>query len=475
MNKSKSPGTFRIFIVVLTLLFLWGCVTPTDAPPEWIGGIAETDLASDHLITYGRSPERREAERLAILDAERQVAQILIRGLEEERIPLTEELVIDVEETAIARTGDLEEIDRYIRTDGTSRYEWYLLLRYPLATRAADIASLADTDQESERVDDSAPEGAQHVLDRLEEVLSGEIPSSPANRVQILNDALGIASQVVVTSRPGEVTAPLGAPFTQTVEVTVSDRTAGTALSDVPFFVRIIGPDVDGTREESFQTVITGRDGSFLIDLPEPRYAGITQVLSEPLWLRDSYEGWTRTLGTGEEADLLDAIANRIRGRSIVRITSGATEIPTAVVIVDRDIAGNPMTDSGALDGVLREMGARGFRVRRVDLGDAERERLVGIDRIDVADLYDLLPFEVVASVDRAIVGDATIFEFNEDEGFSVGVRIDAVAFDLRRDRRLAQVTVTERITGSSAQATIRGAFQEAGRRLARRMAPQLP
>jgi hypothetical protein len=127
------------------------------------------------------------------------------------------------------------------------------------------------------------------------------------------------------------------------------------------------------------------------------------------------------------------------------------------------------------MDGVLREMGTRGFRVRRVELGDPERERLVQLERIDVADLYDLLPFEVLASVDRAIVGDAAIFEFNEAEGFSVGVRIDAVAFDLRRDRRLARVTVTERITGSSAQATIRGAFQEAGRRLARRMAPQLP
>jgi hypothetical protein len=72
-------------------------------------------------------------------------------------------------------------------------------------------------------------------------------------------------------------------------------------------------------------------------------------------------------------------------------------------------------------------------------------------------------------------VGDARILEFNENEGFRVRVELDVVVFDLRRDERLARVTVTERISGSSAQATIRAAFQEAGRRLARQLAPQLP
>ncbi|MFP4151611.1 MAG: hypothetical protein ACLFR8_09860 [Alkalispirochaeta sp.] len=475
MNKSRSLPTLPVLLVITVLSVLSACVTPTDTPPDWIGGIADTDLADDHLIAYGRSPERREAERLALVDAERQVAQILIRGLEEKQIPLTDKLVTAVERTASTRTRKLEEIDRYSRTDAMESHEWYLLLRYPVDTRNADIAALT-----RERVpDDSETEPLRpredDVIERLEALLTREVPRSSAERRRILNEALGIASQIVVTARPGETSTPLGTPVDRPIEVSVSNRTDGTPLRDVPFFIRITGPDVDGTRSESVRTAVTGREGSFQIDSPDPRYAGTTVVVAEPDWHRDSYDEWAEQLDSTENRDLLDAIANRIRGRSVLRVTSQAAEIPTAVVIVDRDIAGNPMADSRALRGVIREFSAREFRVRRVELDEAGRERLIGLDRIEAADLYDLLPFEVLASVDRAIVGDATIYEFEEDEGFSVGVRIEAIAFDLRRDRRLAQVTVTERITGSSAQATIRGAFQEAGRRLARQIAPQLP
>ena len=125
--------------------------------------------------------------------------------------------------------------------------------------------------------------------------------------------------------------------------------------------------------------------------------------------------------------------------------------------------------------GVLRALDDRGFRVREVRLDGARREQLATIETVTVADLYDILPFDVVSSVDRAIVGDARILEFNENEGFSVHIELDAVVFDLRRDRILAATTVNERTSGSSAPATIRAAFQESGRRLARQLAPQLP
>jgi hypothetical protein len=115
------------------------------------------------------------------------------------------------------------------------------------------------------------------------------------------------------------------------------------------------------------------------------------------------------------------------------------------------------------------------FRIREVDLPAAERRRLAEAASVSVAELYDILPFEVVSQTERVIVGDAHIVEFSEEDGFTVVVEVDAGAFDLRRDQVLARVSFQERISGSDARSAIRTAFQAAGRRLVRQIVPRLP
>ena len=474
MNIWKLPAAAYLAILLATFVLLWGCVTPIEHPPDWITGVSPNDPDGYRFVAYGRGIERTEAERAAHNDAVRQVEQIIVRRLERNDRVLTDGAISSIEEVAARRVEALEPQDRYTRLDARGSYEHYELILY----RDTDITidfGLLNIPETSGPVDEAPSQTRDSALTRIRAMLDRTVPITADERRRLLREALFVVSDITVSSQPGELTVALGEPLSESIEITVTDRDRNVPVEGQTFTVRTVGPSIDGIRNDTRREAITDTGGSFSVPLSTPQFAGTTTVTAEPTWLLAVVNRWEEELESDETKDLLQSVATQVRGQTRIRVTSRAAEIPTAIVILDRDIAGNPMTGSDAMNGVLREFAARSFRVRRVDLSGPDREQLSALERVEVADLYDLLPFEVLSSVDRAIVGDARILEFNENEGFRVRVELNVVAFDLRRDERLARVTVTERISGSSAQATIRAAFHEAGRQLARQLAPQLP
>ncbi|MDA3950154.1 MAG: hypothetical protein PF508_13165 [Spirochaeta sp.] len=474
MKSSKLPAILFFAILLPVFFLMWGCTTPIEQSPDWITGVSADDPDGHRFVAYGRGTERAEAEGAAQTDAVRQIEQIIVRRLERDNRVLGETTISGIEDVAERRVEALEAEDTYTRIDARGSYEYYELLLYREIDLSSDLG-LLDRPDELRPAGETLTSTRDGAFTAIRETLDREVPATVDERRQVLRDALLLASEIAVSSQPGDLSVALGQPLTASIRVTVTDSDRDVSVERQDFAVRTVGPLIDGVRGDTGREATTDTDGSFSVAVPTPRFAGTTTVTAEPTWLRSVVNRWEAELESDDTKDLLEAVAAQLRGQTRIRVTSQAAEIPTAVVVLDRDIAGNPMTGSDAMDGVLRELAARSFRVRRVDLSGPEREQLSSLERVDVADLYDLLPFEILSSVDRAIVGDARILEFNENEGFRVRVELDVVVFDLRRDERLARVTVTERISGSSAQATIRAAFQEAGRRLARQLAPQLP
>jgi len=199
------------------------------------------------------------------------------------------------------------------------------------------------------------------------------------------------------------------------------------------------------------------------------------RVRFQPLWLEQATRRWRDVLTTEADATVLDAVEADLTTTVRISVTSRATTIPTAVILVDRDIAGNPIVSRDAARGATQQFLDEGFRIVPVNLTSAVETALSRHADLVVSDLYDILPFDVLSSVERVIVGGADIVQFSEDEGVVVVIELQATAFDLRRDQRLTDIRFEERVAGRDARSTLRSAFQSAGRRTARQIAPRLP
>lgn len=481
MKTVDDRSCFKSLIVALAVVVFFGCVTPTEPPPAWIDA---SDAHSERqFVAYGRGDDEDQARQRARDDAAAQIAQILLRNLETQGIVVTREVGETVEAQAKRRLETAEPADRFRRRDMQGGIEQYLLYEYLPEERNRDLteiyeaATLGTPSQRSPELVERSPQDAEATspLAAVRALLAESVPEAGTERSERLEEIRRRAEEVSVTVEPRIRTVALGESLSDGFTFSARSEDGGEPLHDVPLRVEIRGPLVDGQRTTSQTQVATDQDGTARIPVATPALAGTTRIDVEPLWLGELAERWEAQLESAEARDLLASIAERLRVRAAVQVTSQASSIPTAMVVLDRDIAGNPIESADTMRGMTQEFMDTDFRIREVELSSSARRRLAEAESISVADLYDLLPFDVLSRTERVIVGDAHILEFSEEDGFTVVVEVEAGAFDLRRDEVLARVSFQERISGSDARSAIRTAFQAAGRRLVRQIVPRLP
>ncbi len=485
MKNVYMMRRFRSLIAALILFAFWGCATVEDRPPDWIrGGDA---LTPQQILAYGRGDSEGEARERARADAAAQIAQVLLRQLESRGTVVTRTVGELVEQRAADRVESQDPADRYQRQDEQSVVEQYLLYEYSPENRTQDLtqiyeeANLAipverEVIPESPRGDlPPREESPASPLGEVRTRLATSVPADASSRRETLEDAQEVAGDVDISIEPRQRTVALGRPLPSGFSVVLSAGENEQPLRNVPLQVVIQSPEVDGRRETTELQIRTNHEGTARIPVATPELAGTTQILVEPAWLDEELRPWRAAEEGSATQDLVASIGERLRARAAVQVTSDASAVPTAMIVLDRDIAGNPIASSDTMRGMAQEFAETDFRIREVDLSSSDRWRLAEAESISVADLYDILPFDVLSQTERVIVGHTHILEFTEDDGFTVVVEVEAGAFDLRRDEVLARVSFQERITGSDARSAIRTAFQAAGRRLVRRIVPRLP
>ncbi|MEX2443266.1 MAG: hypothetical protein WD492_06665 [Alkalispirochaeta sp.] len=485
MKKVDTLPIVTSLIVSLAIVVLWGCATPVETPPEWISG---SDILTERqLVAYGRGDTQEEALQRARRDVTSQISQILVRDLEAQEIAVTGAVGQAVEARAADRLETQEPVESFRRRDAQGVVEQYLLYEYLPDDRNRDLTELyeaagigvsaaRDSEPSDSRTDSDRDESEiRSPLGEVHALLSGPIPETSTERRRRLEETRQLADQVDVAIEPRARTVALGESLPAGFLVIVQAAGEGEPISDVPLRVEVNGPLVDGRRDSVELQVRTEPDGTAQIPVATPALAGTTQIAVEPAWLADRIDSWKAAVDSTELQDLLSSISERLRARAAVQVTSRAATIPTAMIVLDRDIAGNPIASADTMRGMAQEFMDTDFRIRQVELAGPSRRRLAEAESISVTDLYDILPFDVLSRTERVIVGHAHILEFSEEDGFTVVVEVEAAAFDLRRDEVLARVSFRERISGSDARSAIRTAFQAAGRRLVRRIVPRLP
>lgn len=481
MNNAHRSQVARSLIVSLGLLALWGCATPTETPPDWIstaGAVTESQL-----VAYGRGVDHDEALQRARQDAAAQISQILVSDLEAQGIAVTGDVGEAIETQAEVRLETQDPMERFRSRDAQGVVEQYLLYEYLPENKNRDLTEIYAAAGLGGSVASDAPAAESSrdqtkpatPLEEIRALLAGPIPESSTERRQLLEEVRRHAEEVSILVEPRQRSVALGASLSSGFSATVRTADGGEPLRELPLRVQFRGPLVDGRRTTSETQVRTDQDGTAQIPAATPALTGTTRIEVEPVWLAGQMDFWESVLVDPELQDLLASIGEQLRVRAAVQVTSQASSIPTSMIVLDRDIAGNPIGSGDTMRGMAQEFMNTDFRIREVDLSAPARRRLAEAESISVADLYDILPFEVLSRTERVIVGDAHILEFSEEDGFTVVVEVEVAAFDLRRDRVLARVSFRERITGSDANSAIRTAFQAAGRRLVRQLVPRLP
>ena len=143
-------------------------------------------------------------------------------------------------------------------------------------------------------------------------------------------------------------------------------------------------------------------------------------------------------------------------------IISTARDVPTAVLLMDRDRGGNPLERTDTASGFLEVLTGQGFQVSLLDLsadyiGLSERELLNRLIR-QWGDKYE-----------RIILGFASIDSFEEADGAAmVLVSGEAKAVDLSSGTILYSASGSSRARSTSQTGTITAAFKKLGQSLGR-------
>lgn len=474
---------FREAVLFGSVLILAACAgKPSGPPPEWINESSGRADRGERIIAYGSGVNTAEAERILYRDLTSQVSRVLAEGAIARGIVLDDRIGSTIEDVARSRSAELQG-DRFLRSDGGTRSELFLLVLYGTEMIESDLDTIEEiavvrTPLEPQR-------GTNEILwTNLVLALAEPPPDLYEERLRLLNEAASLAQSVELSLETSSSSMALSDVRSPRMMVSLRFETGlDPDRSPVRTDLRLveIAPLYDGERRERDDLFEVEEGAEIVRTSPPPDLSGTWLYQVEPVWLEPALDRWNLSIVQESERRrsallaLIGSIEERLRVRTTISVTSAAASIPTAVIILDRDIAGNPILGDTAARNAVRRFDDLGFRVRLVELDDEARRRLSSRRSIDVEELYDILPFEVLSIVDRAVIGWADILTFDEGESISVEVGAEVEVFDLRRDRVLTRITLEERTAGGDAPSAIRAAFAGVGRRTADLLAPRLP
>lgn len=469
-------------------LLLWGVVvlvvsscttlpqlirSDAEAPPPWIETAFDPVAPAVHVVAFGNGDTRREAQERAQADAAVQIAHILSQRAGLEGAYFYREVQDILDSTAEQRSTRMSHEERWFFSDFGVSWGVYALLVYDEFMIREDLselqtllpgAAVAPTSR------DASPR--EHPLGRVQLAMIGRIPTEQEDQRVLLEAVLQDAKMVSWDVTVEDTQIRLGDSQGTKMHVTAS---SGGVAWEGRMIASIRGPLVDGSPVERRVTFTAPSSGSAAVEITGLPVAGDYTITITPEWLPRHQGRWEEAIAGAGERETLAEIFSALTTRQWVEVTSVAASIPTAVIITDRDIAGNviPHHDSGR--GLVQALRDQGFRVEHRIVSPAVHRDLQHPGHRTVADLYDILPFEALAGVERLIIGNAEIVEFTEGDRYSLRIEFRAQAYDLLRERHLGDIRLEERVSGGDPQTLIRTGFLSAGRRAARQFGPRLP
>ncbi len=494
MTIAARRSRSSLYWIVISLLFMFsGCATEeTRAPvPRWV--LEGRESTEDYVFFLGTGTSESgsivAAETRALASAGTQITNWLEDRAESPAVPAVAERLEQFERAVIQQLrqgvqqdiSGLRLIDKYI-DDAGARITVYVLVRIDRSVLQSERRRLdAPAEQQvapilvpEERARTAAEEGRVFtaIALHLEAALAAAQAAGENSEERVsanLSRALGLAERLTLQAERNRVETYVSADTRASLVVRVLLQPSGAPVADAR--VLFTYPDISGATQRVVRstTVRTGTDGAARFALPPPESVGSATV-SVGLAVEELLEGASplSNVAPGELAAVRAAL-EAVEATIEYVVLSRAREVPTGIVALDTDIAGNPMATENTARGLVHALEERDFTVRRLPYPAG---RLVGTSRSAVVEELDRRFGE---QLERVILGSGRIEEFNESDGFVVSVTGSVDVYNLRTGGVIYSTERKQRSRGSSSSGAMSAAFRSLGGKLAEALAANLP
>jgi hypothetical protein len=500
-NTVKNLALCTAFAMT-ALLFISGCSTPAKpsaaepakkAPPQWVLTQPAGNAQFEFFVgsSSDASGDAAKAEEQAIYSLIAEITRymgvrITTDTTSEAKASLDAfqaQVTQQVRQQGDARVTGFRVADKFVDKD-KARVTVYLLAQYDRAELEKEKARLAAVFQE--QIDAVALpeqkgrefENRGDLFNSIKSYIEAAAAASGSNVDNAaikfernINNAKRVVGRIGLVPLTGVLTGAIGEPLRETFKLKVVN---GQGEKDPPVpgadiqvsFKELRGGRV-GIRTASLQS---DENGMVEFEHPTPSFVG-----SEKLTMMLDLSAFLRPLDRvprnfAFHVNGLQDLVGTKRADFEYTVLSRAKDVPTGIVVLDMDTAGNSTGGSGTASGILESLSTDGFKVRTLAYNST---MLKGMSD---ADIVKSIAASFGTQVERIIFGTIAIDEFVEEKGtFQVRVAGTVKAADLKSGQVFYSKRMFKRSIGSSSDGAISGAFRNLGVDFGKDLSRNLP
>lgn len=243
---------------------------------------------------------------------------------------------------------------------------------------------------------------------------------------------------------------------------------AGSPVGNAPFAVGFPRLTRDGREDRGRATVSSDGDGLIQFQPPLSERPGIQSVTVAP-----SARPFLDLIGPAAVIDEVTASIEEPRAEARYEALSRTREIPTGILILETDMAGNPLESQAAARGIFENLTEEGYDISVMPLDPLEmiprNDKELLRDIKAASDLFDR-PYE------RVIYGTIRLDGFEQtDTGFNVEATGILYLADIDRQVVLFDMNLSKGSRASDGQQAITTAFRQLGRDFAQMVVEEAP
>ncbi len=479
--------SFTFLLLLLFSLLIFSCAGGPrllEAPPEWVSVPPE---AAEGFLAF-RGEARNESPVLAKEGAIEDLTEKIISAMNlgdesrwsSEGAAKVNAFRLDVE-SAVRSTSDVSVLEGFSvvriagweNSDKTISYvvdiSWDAAAFEAMADELSDVTGVSSSDYRDleERAKAAAEQGNFYESALIWAKAAGvaETNGNSSGYRQALRQAGFVLLDLKYTVESVPEKASVGSRPETPIIFAISS--GGKPLGNAEFVLTYPVLSREGKPAKGSVRISSDARGFIIFRPPEVRYSG-TQVVT----IAPSADPLLEYLnGEGDpHIDTLVATLETPKAEAAYEAYNPIRTIPTGILILETDLAGNPLESSAAADGLFSDLQADEFDVEIMDLDPREM-----IDRSEKALLRDLkADVRFSTRYDRVIFGTVSLESFEQDgDGYTVRVSGTLVLSDINRQVHVYRSTISKTSRAGNGRQAVNAAFRQLGRSFAAELIAQ--
>ena len=286
-----------------------------------------------------------------------------------------------------------------------------------------------------------------------------EIEGREQDNRQALSEIVRILDglEYEVLSTPEEVLVGVEPAVPVVFRVTSDNRPVGNAEFVISFPINL----QNGSLSRESTRLLTDSLGRVALSPPVLSTEGTQRVSIAPS--ANPFLGYLGDIEAGRIVNFVNTLENARIDAEYESLTQDRT-VPTGILILEMDLAGNPLNSASVAGGVLDDLLADGFQAAMIELDPREI-----LTRTEEALLRDLKADRQFSDQFSRVVHGIVSLESFEQDGDLFTVRVGGTLFlsDIQRQVAIHQSKITKTSRAGNGQQAMSSAFRQLGRSFA--------